>query len=174
MSIWFSTFPRTQPPKDFISKVVDIFELYSDKIGTSQLKEGLKSNEVLAELRADLVKLGFEAEAGGKAKGKIKRPVFFGENAQPTLQYEVDGWHPEWKAGIEIEAGRALMGNAIYRDLIQALVMVKMDHLILAVPKVYRYKSGISRDYDKTVSVAEALYGHSRIVMPFSLCVIGY
>ena len=129
-------------------------------------------------LRADLVKLGFEAEAGRKVKEKIKRPVFFGENAQPTLQYEVDGWHSEWRAGLEIEAGRAWMGNAIYRDLIQALVMVEMDHLILAVPKAYRYTSGgretISRDYEKTVSVAQALYGHSRIVMPFSLCVIGY
>ena len=70
------------------------------------------------------------------------------------------------------------MGNAIYRDLIQALVMVEMDHLILAVPKTYNYKTSgrktISRDYDHTVSVAQALYGHSRIAMPFSLCVIGY
>ena len=70
------------------------------------------------------------------------------------------------------------MGNAIYRDLIQALVMVEMDHLFLAVPKTYRYNTGgrvtISRDYDNTVSVAQALYGHSRITMPFALCVIGY
>jgi len=26
------------------------------------------------------------------------------------------------------------MGNAVYRDLIQALVMVELEHLILAVP----------------------------------------
>jgi hypothetical protein len=32
-----------------------------------------------------------------------------------------------------VEAGRAWMGNAIYRDLLQALVMVQVDHLILAV-----------------------------------------
>ena len=70
------------------------------------------------------------------------------------------------------------MGNAVYRDLIQALVMVDMEHLFLAVPMAYRYetsgKTAISRDYENTVSVAEALYGHSRIAMPFSLCLIGY
>ena len=70
------------------------------------------------------------------------------------------------------------MGNAVYRDLIQALVMVEMEHLVLAVPQAYRYLSGgratVSRDYENTVSVAEALFGHSRITMPFSLCVLGY
>ena len=70
------------------------------------------------------------------------------------------------------------MGNAVYRDLIQALVMVNMEHLILAVPQAYRYKSGgravASRDYDNTVAVVQALYAHSRVEMPFSLSVIGY
>ena len=44
-----------------------------------------------------------------------------------------------WLAGLEIEAGRAWMGNAIYRDLVQALVMVDLDHLILAVPQARLY-----------------------------------
>ncbi len=70
------------------------------------------------------------------------------------------------------------MGNAVYRDLIQALVMVDLEHLILAVPQMYRYKASgratASRDFDHTVAVAQALYAHSRIEMPFSLCVIGH
>ena len=70
------------------------------------------------------------------------------------------------------------MGNAVYRDLVQALVMVDMEHLVLAVPLGYRYQSSgrtaTSNDYDHTVGVAQALYAHSRIQMPFSLCVIGY
>ena len=70
------------------------------------------------------------------------------------------------------------MGNAVYRDLIQALVMVDMEHLILVVPQIYRYnnagRAAGSRDYDHTVAVAQALYAHSRIDMPFSLCVVGY
>ena len=158
--------------------VVGVFERHSDEISTVQLKKGLTSDKALANLRADLIELGFEVEAGKRATEKIKRPVFYGENARPDLQYEVDAWHPEWRAGLEVEAGRAWMGNAVYRDLIQALVMVDMEHLILAVPQAYRYKTGgratVSRDYENTVSVAQALYGHSRITMPFSLCVIGY
>ncbi len=158
--------------------LVALFEEHAREIGTSHLEKGLTSDGVLAVLRPDLIDLGFEVEAGKRTRDKIKRPVFFGENAEPELQYEVDAWHQGWLAGLEIEAGRAWMGNAVYRDLIQALVMVDMEHLILAVPQAYRYKSGgratVSRDYENTVSVAQALYAHSRVEMPFSLCVIGY
>lgn len=70
------------------------------------------------------------------------------------------------------------MGNAVYRDLVQALVMVDLDFLFLAVPNAYRYKTNerdtVSNDYANTVAVADALFGQSRIRMPFSLCVIGY
>ena len=70
------------------------------------------------------------------------------------------------------------MGNAIYRDLIQAMVMVDLEHLILAVPMAYKYMSAnratISKDFENTISVADALYSHTRIKMPFTLTVIGY
>ena len=70
------------------------------------------------------------------------------------------------------------MGNAIYRDLLQALVMVNVDHLVLAVPLTYKYetkkKPTVSQDYAAAVAVADALYGHSRIKMPYSLTVLGY
>ena len=178
MQLRFSTFPRTQTPPAFIAQVMDVFERHSAEIGTAQLDKGLTSDQALAVLRADLVGLGFDVEASKREKDKIKQPVFFGENAQPDLQYEVDAWHPKWRAGLEVEAGRAWMDNAVYRDLIQALVMVEMDHLLLAVPQAYKYttrgRATVSRDYENTISVAEALYGHSRITMPFSLCVIGY
>jgi len=55
---------------------------------------------------------------------KIERPVFYGENGIPTLRYEIDAYHPDWRCGLEVEAGRGWMGNAVYRDLIQAAVMV--------------------------------------------------
>ena len=70
------------------------------------------------------------------------------------------------------------MGNAIYRDLIQGLVMVQVDILILAVPNGYKYLSGVrptvSNDYDNTISVAESLFGHSRFHFPYRLIIIGY
>jgi hypothetical protein len=79
---------------------------------------------------------------------------------------------------LEIEAGRAWMGNAVYRDLVQALVMVDLEYLVLAVPNRYRYQSSgkpvFSKDYENTVAVADAVYGHTRVRMPYRLAVIGY
>lgn len=177
-SIRFSTFPRTEPPQLFVGKIVEVFERHEQQLGTLLRTVHLKSDEALAVITADLMNLGFDVETGKKSAEKIKRPVFFGENGQPGLQYEIDAFHPDWSCGLEVEAGRAWMGNAIYRDLIQALVMVNLDHLILAVSNAYHYKSGgkemTSRDYDHVIPVADALYGHSRIRMPFSLTVIGY
>ena len=141
MSIRFSTFSRTQTPPTFLSELIARFEAHAEEIGTVDREKGLTSNQVLAVLQPDLNKLGFEVESGSRTKDKIRRPVFFGENAQPELQYEIDAWHPAWLVGLEVEAGRALMGNAVYRDLVQALVMVDMEHLVLAVPQEYRYKS---------------------------------
>jgi hypothetical protein len=70
------------------------------------------------------------------------------------------------------------MGNAIYRDLIQAALMVDLDHLCLAVPISYKFKSGsktsTSHDYDNARSIADALFGHSRLKMPYRLLIIGY
>jgi hypothetical protein len=104
--------------------------------------------------------------------------VFYGENGVPALTYRVDAYHEAWRCGLEVEAGRAWMGNAIYRDLIQALVMVQVDHLILAVSNAYKYQSGgklvVSTVYENTVSVADALYGHTRMRLPYRLTVVGY
>lgn len=177
-TIRFTAFPRTQAPPDFLSSVVAAFQANLGEISTVEQEKGLTSDVVLAVMRQGLVGLGFDVEAGKKAAQKIKRPVFFGENGRPELQYEIDAYHTGWRCGLEVEAGRAWMGNAIYRDLIQALVMVELDHLVLAVPRTYKYVTGkrptISKDYENTIAVANALYGHSRIQMPFTLTVVGY
>ena len=150
----------------------------SRRICTMTLTKGLTSDNVLGALRPRLVDLGFIVEMSKLSGDKVRRPVFFGENGIPDLQYEVDAYHAGWRCGLEIEAGRAWMGNAVYRDLIQALVMVEVDVLALAVPNGYRYQSGgktmVSKDYSNTCAVADALYGHSRIRMPYALVVIGY
>jgi hypothetical protein len=174
----FATFPRTEPPRSFVSDVFSVFQKHSIEIGTIELAKGLSSDAVKGVLRDDLCALGFEIEAGKSGADKLKRPVFFGQDGKPSRQYEVDGYHAAWRCGLEVEAGRAWMGNAVYRDLIQAMVMVDLEHLILAVPLAYKYMSGgksvISKDFENTVSVADALYSHTRIRMPFSLTVIGY
>jgi hypothetical protein len=176
--IRFTSFPRTEPPPYYIADVVNAFRLCGAEINTTVLDKGLTSNEVLASVRPTLSELGFEIE-GGKTKGdKIERPVFYGENGVPALNYQIDAYHPEWRCGLEVEAGRGWMGNAIYRDLIQALVMVNVDHLVLAVANTYKFNSGgkavLSKDYENTIAVANALYGHTRMRLPYGLTVLGY
>ena len=141
-SIRFTFFPRTEPPPKYSSKIVSVFKIHEEKISTIILDKGLTSDGVLSEIREDLINLGFDVETGKRKTQKIERPVFFGENGVPTLKFEVDAYNEKWRCGLEIEAGRAVMGNAIYRDLIQALVMVQVNLLVLAVPNSYKYKSG--------------------------------
>lgn len=71
------------------------------------LAKGLTSNAVLSSLKEPLIKLRFQVEIGKRVDEKIKRPVFLWENSKATLQYEIDAYHPDWKCGLEIEAGRA-------------------------------------------------------------------
>jgi hypothetical protein len=174
----FICFPRTDPPPSFAEKIVAVFRKHEAEIGTRQLAKGLTSNEVLGVIRGDLVGLGFDVEKGKHKGAKIHRPVFFGEDGEPTLRYEIDAYHAEWRCGLEVEAARAWMGNAIYRDLVQGFVMVQVDYLVIAVPNGYKYQSSkrlvVSSDYANALSVIETLFGHSRVRLPYRLILIGY
>ena len=174
-TIRFTCFPQTAPPPDFVPRIIGVFQKHEGAIATRDSKTGLKSDQLLDILRGDLEALGFEVEKSKKDKDRIIRPVFFGEDGKPIKTYSVDAFHAEWRCGLEIEAGRAIGGNAIYRDLVQSLVMVHLDHLCLAVANAYRYgHSTETHDYETTLNVATALYGHSRMKMPYGLTVIGY
>jgi len=177
-TVRFTSFPRTKPPPHFLAPIISVFQSHEPIISTVALAKGLESDDVLAALATDIANLGFTVEADKLRTGKIERPVFFGENGIPSLRYEIDAYHSEWRCGLEVEAGRAILGNAIFRDLFQAMVMTDVDHLCLAVPNTYKYKSAgralTSKYYDKTISVADALYGHTRVAMPYGLTVIGY
>lgn len=177
-TVRFTCFPRTSPPPLFIARVVEAFRSHESEVGTEHLEKGLESDAVLRCLAVDLRRGGFEVEASKRQQDRLSRPVFFGENGRTTLRYEIDAYAPEFRCGLEVEAGRATMGGAVFRDLFQAMVMVDVDHLCLAVPNKYKFQSGgrlvVSPDYAKTVAVAEALYGHSRVAMPYGLTVIGY
>ena len=177
-TVRFSSFPRTKPPPPFVPQIVSVFKRHEPLISTVALDKGLESDPVLRILAEDIAALGFSVESSKTRANKIERPVFYGENGEPTLRYEIDAYHQKWKCGLEVEAGRAILGNAVFRDLFQAMVMTDVDHLCLAVPNIYKYKSSgralSSKYYEKTVSIADALYGHSRVAMPYGLTVIGY
>jgi hypothetical protein len=174
----YQTFPRTVNPPEFAEKVAKIFREHENEISTTQLKKGLTSDEVLRVIRSDLEGLGFECEKNKVSSGKINRPVLFGENGKSEVSYDIDASHSEWHAVMEVEAGRAWKGNAIYRDLIRASIMVGVKYLILAVPNRYQYfvsgKLSHSTDYDNTRDLAIALYGHDTFQLPYNLMLIGY
>jgi hypothetical protein len=139
----------------------------------------MESNDVLAIIASGLQSLGFEVEQGKQKAGKLPRPVFFGDEGKYLRTYEIDAFEPGQGVALEVEAGRATMGNAIYRDLVQGSLMVDACFLALAVPIEYRYKSGArttrERSYAKTYSVIEAIYGSPRLRLPFDgLLLIGY
>lgn len=179
-TINFCCFPKTRKPPDFVETLVKIFKKNESIISTSDVKRkvSLKSNQVLSALSSDLINAGFEVERGKTRDKKIHRPVFWGENGVPILRYEIDAFHPIWKCGLEIEAARAILGNAIFRDLFQAMVMVEVDYLCIAVSNFYKYNTNLketkSKDYTQTIAIADTLYSHTRMKMPFDLIIIGY
>ena len=177
-TVRFISFPQTKPAPEFVPSIVETFRKHEPSISTIALAKGLESDPVLKELASDLANLGFIVETAKATKAKIPRPVFYGENGLPSLRYDIDAYHPLWRCGLEVEAGRAILGNAIFRDLFQAMVMTDVDHLCLGIPNVYKHKSGgrsvIVKYYEKAVSIASALYGHTRVTMPYGLTVIGY
>jgi len=120
------------------------------------------SDIVLGHIRTDLEAIGFEVEKSKKKTDKIFRPITFGVNGTPHLKYEIDAYNSETKVGLEIEAGRGVQGNAIYRDLIQGMMMTNVDHLVVAVANEYWYKSKnkpiVSKDFDKCVYYQQCLF----------------
>lgn len=178
ISIRYQTFPRTIAPPSFAEQVAGVFRKHESEISSTVLQEPLSSDQCLERLHDDLVGLGFQCESGKTASGKINRPITYGENGAPEVNYDIDAYHPDWEAALEVEAGRAWMGNAVYRDLIRASVMVQVRYLILAVPNEYKYKSSgrstVSKDYTNTRDLADALYRHSSFQLPYGLVLIGY
>ncbi len=170
-SIRFTHFPNTNQPPEFIHDIAEVFKSHENEIASMKGNE-LKSDEVLTVLRDSLVEVGYLVEKGKKAVDKIHRPVTFGENGDSDLKYEIDAYHPEFKVGLEVEAGRGWNGNAIYRDLIQGMVMNGVDHLVVAV--LNRYHSSGRDDYKSCLSVCSALSSHQRVQLPYTITLIGY
>ena len=173
-------FPSYSSPPDWVAPVVAVFTASRPQIDSAVVHpKPMQSNDVLAVIATGLQALNFTVETGKQKAGKLPRPVFFGDEGTFLRTYEIDAFEPAEAIALEVEAGRATMGNAIYRDLIQASLMVDATYLVLAVPSEYRYKTGgkVAKEpsYTKTYSVVEAVYGSPRLNLPFEgLLLIGY
>ena len=171
-------FPAFAAPPDWVGPVIGTFAAVQAQID-SAVENRMESDDVLRVLGDGLTDLGFAVEQGKKKAGKLPRPVFFGDEGTYLRTYEIDAFEATRGIALEVEAGRATMGNAIYRDVIQASLMVDARFLVLAVPVEYRYmsKGKLMKEpsYSKTYSVVDAIYGSPRLSLPFEgLLPVGY
>src|SRR5215208_5014134 len=136
-------FPSYAPPPPWVGSLVAVFSDSKANIDSAVVhQKRMESNDVLEVIASQLATLGFVVEQGKKKAGKLPRPVFFGDEGSFLRTYEIDAFEAVEGIALEVEAGRATMGNAIYRDLIQASLMLDARFLTLAVPVEYRYKTG--------------------------------
>jgi hypothetical protein len=174
----FVFYPPTLRPPSWTGEVLDVFSKAKDRIDTTR---GLqkKSDEVLTILRPHLEDLRFEVERGKKVGEKIQRPALFGEMGEPGHKYEVDAYRQDDGIVLEIEAGRAIKGNAIYRDLIQMSLMLDARFAIIAMPQLYRHKRTATTvevpSYASGRRLLEAIYASPRLHLPFDgILLVGY
>jgi hypothetical protein len=141
--------------------------------------EELTSDRVLSFLRAGLEGLGYKVESGKAASQKVRRPVLFGDSGRERVVYEVDAVHDDLGVLVEVEAGRGARGNAVYRDLIRASLIVGARYLALGVMREYRHKSGGKAmkvaSYHEAHDQLDAIYASGRLKLPFEgVLLFGY
>jgi len=160
-------FPRHLSPPSWIqdfNRAVNASQSLIDSFN----HERLDSNDVLQLLREKLTKQGWLIEAGKKLEDKISRPVLYGDRGKTKVNYEIDGWHPEHKAVLEIESGRGWQGNAFYRDLIRTSLVQDAHFLIIGLRMSYSYSNVKNQnDYQKALDQLDAIYTSGRLQLPF-------
>jgi len=176
--LW-SFFPRNVRPPAWARSFVEVVQGVESKISTIERKTGLGSDAVLTELSPGLLALEYKVETGKTQAAKIRRPVLFGENGNPEVNYEIDAFHDELGIAVEVEAGRGAAGNADYRDIVRTSLILDARNMALLLPVRYRTSSGqrelVIHAYEKTRSQLDAIYASQRLKLPFEgVLLIGY
>ena len=176
--LW-SFFPRNMRPPSWATSFVEVVRAAETKISTIERKTGLGSDAVLTELSPGLLTLGYKVESGKTQAAKIRRPVLFGENGNPEVNYEIDAFHDELGIAVEVEAGRGAAGNADYRDIVRTSLILDARNMALLQPVRYRTTSGQREQaipaYENTRSQLHAIYASQRLMLPFEgVLLIGY
>ena len=171
---WFY-FPRSLEPPELARKVVSVFESVESEIASPKNK--LSSNGVLRKVRPGLESLGFRVEAGKKKGDKITIPVLLGKNGKAEKSFDADAYYERYRFVLEVEAGSAVFNYHYLRDLIQASLMVNVNHLAIAVRNVYEAgKDKVpNHDFETVVKFFETLQASRRLQLPLEgVLVIGY
>lgn len=168
-------FPSNSRPPGWVHELAEVFASAERAISTVA-GAGLDSDGVLREVGDGLRTMGFEVEAGKTSQLKISRPVLFGERGTTKVPMDVDAFHDELGIALEVEAGRAWNGNAVYRDIVRASLLLDARQLALAVPLSYfRTATKPVPVYEKTSNLLSAIYASQRLRLPFDgVLVIGY
>jgi hypothetical protein len=177
----WSYFPRNVRSPAWVSSFVEVVKSAESKISTVEHKTGLDSDAVLSNLSPGLVALGYVVESGKTKQAKIHRPVLFGENGIPSVNYEIDAFHDELGIAVEVEAGRGAAGNADYRDIVRTSLILDARYMTLLLPVRYRTTSA-GREHaihaycdDRTRNQLDAIYASQRLKLPFEgVLLIGY
>lgn len=169
-------FPRQNAPEPWVAPFIDVLRSRQSEIDSKSHK-GLVSDALLARIRPGLQELGWEVEEGKLAGQKIHRPVLFGDNGAVKVKQEIDAWHPTLHIVLEMESGRAWMGNAVYRDLVRASLIADADYLVIGVRVHYEYgeKQTIRNDFESTRDLLDSIYASGRLLLPFKgILVVGW
>lgn len=162
-------FPKSKAMPGRLVDVVTIFQQEHPTIDSE--KHRLTSDQVLDALRQGLEGLGFKVEKSKKEEGKIKVPVLFGLRGKLEKSFEADGLHEQSGTVVEIEAGRGVTNYQFLKDIFEASMMHNVNHLVIAVRKVY----GKSRDFDRVLTFLDTLYASGRLELPLEgVLLVGY
>ena len=174
---WFYYPAQNQPP-GWVYDFVRAVHTARSQI-ESRYVSALTSDKVLAFLRPELEPLGYTVEAGKHQAEKIRRPVLFGDRGSVRVAYEVDAVHDDLGVMVEVEAGRGARGNAVFRDLVRASLIVGARFLALGVMQEYRHKSGgrsvAVESFRDAKQQLDAIYASGRLGLPFEgILLFGY
>jgi hypothetical protein len=163
----------SQRPSELVRAIADVFTSEQPTIGTPPNKP--QSDTVLKAVAPGLRSLGFTVETSKKSK--ISVPVLYGENGAVLKSFEVDAWHPEEKAVIEVEAGVAIDARKIYQDLFEAIAMPDVDFFCVAVQNAYHpaRKNVAFDDFNRAKSIFDSLFAGDRLRLPLrTVMLLGY
>ena len=174
---WFY-YPAHDTPPEWVHQFVAAVRACRTNI-ESRSVAALTSDRVLAALRPGLETLGYQVESGKHHDQLIRRPVLFGERGSERVAYEVDAVHDEIGVVVEVEAGRGARGNAVYRDLVRASLIVGARYLALGVMQEYRHltasKPVAVESYRDAKDQLDAIYASGRLRLPFEgVLLFGY
>ena len=162
----------------WVEPFIKVFSDAQTEIDSDHVR-GLKSDDVLAVVQPGLSALGYEVEKSKKKVDKVLRPVLWDEQGRPKVTYQVDAAHEGHGVVVEIEASRAILGNAFYRDLVRTSLIADAHYLVIGLAKTYKYKTSgkvsISRDYEYGRDELDALFASQRLQLPFKgVLLLGY